>query len=293
MISPRHAPAIACALAGLASGPTASADPLTREQCLDAHSRGQDARDEGKLSLARKLFLTCAQPACPALVQSDCARFTDDLTREQPSLTFVARDAQGADLPDTAVYVDDSLIATRLDDGRPHDVDPGRHTVRFSSGGKDQLVTLVVGAGEKGRVVTVVFSAINPAPPAAMRAAAAPTPREPEVSHPRASRYLIVAGAAATLTGGVLGVLGVHAVPSSCSISTHHCAAAPNDGVFDQARSGMQLADVGIAVGAVGAVTLAGGLVWYYARATTERPGQVVIPVVTRDGAGLALSGTF
>src|SRR5262245_57580496 len=117
MIAARHVVTfmIVCALASLLSSPVASAEPLSKEQCVEAHGRGQDAREQGKITLARKLFMTCAQASCPALVQGDCARFTDDLMRQQSSLTFVARDAQGADLPDTTVYVDDQLVATRLD----------------------------------------------------------------------------------------------------------------------------------------------------------------------------------
>src|SRR4051812_15779975 len=108
MINTRFTCVLAFAIA--ASSTPVLADSMSKEQCLDAHSRGQDARDQGKVSLARKLFLSCAQPACPGAVQNDCARFADDLTRQQPSLTFVARDAQGGDLPDTTVYVDDMLV---------------------------------------------------------------------------------------------------------------------------------------------------------------------------------------
>src|SRR5438270_9544454 len=97
-----------------ALGSAAVAGGPSKEACIDAHSKGQDARDAGKLSLARKLFLTCAQSTCPELIQGDCAKFTDDLEREQPTVSFVARDGQNADLPDTAVYVDGVLVATRL-----------------------------------------------------------------------------------------------------------------------------------------------------------------------------------
>jgi hypothetical protein len=298
MTAARHAFVIALAIVSLLSSSPASADSISKDQCIDAHSRGQDAKDQGKISLARKLFLTCAQPSCPALVQNDCARFADDLARQQSSLTFVARDAQGGDLPDTAVYVDDNLIVTRLDDGKPHDVDPGKHTVRFTSGGKDHTVTLVVGTGEQGRTVIATFSTINAATPSTgVRSGVGATAREPGVKtvHPTGSRILIGVGAAATLTGAVVGVLGVLKVPSNCSISSNQCTAAPGDPVFDQAKSGMQQADIGIAVGTLGGAALAGGLVWYFMKASTEREGdgKVVMPVVTRDGAGLALSGRF
>jgi len=298
MISIRHVFPICLAIAGLAAPPLASAEPLSKEQCIDAHGRGQDAREQGKLSLARKLFLTCAQSSCPALVQRDCARFTDDLMRQQSSLSFVARDAQGSDLPDTAVYVDDALVVTRLDDGKPHDVDPGTHTIRFTSNGNTQSVTVVVGTGEKGRVVSVTFSAINvPTPTAAAAArAATATPIDRTVTvHPREARYLLIGGGAATLAGAVLGVLGVRKVPASCSISTNHCAAPPGDPVFAQAHSGMQLADAGIVVGGIGVAALTGGLIWYYAKARTERTSEAaaIIPLVTPDGAGLAVHARF
>ena len=135
------------------------AGDLSKEECLDAHSNGQDAKEQGKISLARKLFLTCAQSSCPSLVQGDCARFADDLSRMQPTISFAARDSAGADLPDTTVYIDDVLVVTRLDDGKPHDVDPGKHVMKFTNGGHDQVVTVVIGAGEKGRTVVGTFEA--------------------------------------------------------------------------------------------------------------------------------------
>jgi len=81
MTAARHAPGIVLAIASSLSSPLVSAEPISKDQCIDAHSRGQDAREQGKFSLARRLFLACEQPSCPPLVQSDCARFADDLTR--------------------------------------------------------------------------------------------------------------------------------------------------------------------------------------------------------------------
>src|SRR5215469_13220985 len=93
---------VASALVGVVGATSVAwAGGPTKEECLDAHSKGQDARESGQLSLARKLFLTCAQPSCPGLVQGDCARFSDELDKIQPTVSFAARDAGGADLPDT------------------------------------------------------------------------------------------------------------------------------------------------------------------------------------------------
>jgi hypothetical protein len=296
MTAARHVSAIAVAI-GLLSSSLAAADSISKEQCIDAHSRGQDAQAQGKITLARKLFLTCAQSSCPVLVQGDCARFVDDLSRMQSSLTFVARDAQGTDLPDTAVYIDDNLVLTRLDDGKPYEVDPGRHTIRFTSGGKDYTVTVVVGTGEKGRTVIATFTAINP-PPASVEArpsVAARAPGSPTVHHPLGSRIAIAVGGAAVVTGAALGVLGVRKVPSSCSISSNQCTAPPGDPVFDRAKSGMEEVNLGIAIGSIGVAAVAGGFAWYFLKATPERDDgrKAVTPIVGRDAAGLALSGRF
>src|SRR5512143_3357053 len=182
---------IAVVLAIATVSATASAGDLTKEECLDAHSRGQDAKEQGKLSLARKLFLTCAQTSCPTLVQGDCARFADDLGRMQPTISFAARDANGADLPDTSVYVDGELVVTRID-GEPHDVDPGNHVVKFTNGGKDQVVTVVVGSGEKGRTVVGTFEGPDaPKPVPGHVSKAAPAKPAAHTTHAPAAKYLL------------------------------------------------------------------------------------------------------
>jgi hypothetical protein len=300
MSAVRHATVLAVArpvllLVSLAvSTPVASADSISKEQCIEAHGKGQDAKDQGKLTVARKLFLSCAQPACPALIQGDCARFADDLTRQQSSLTFLARDAQGSDLPDNAVYIDDALVATRLDDGRPHEVDPGRHTVRFSTQGKDQTVTLVVGTGEKGRSVVANFTMINAAAAGSGgRNGRTPAgPPEPKVLRPKGALAVMVAGGVVAAAGIGLSFYGVSKVPSNCSLSSHHCSAPPGDPVFDDAKSGALILDVGLGVSVIGLAALAGGTYWYITGSHTEKL-QVAVPVITRDTAGVAFTGRF
>src|SRR4051794_4248281 len=88
----------------LSSVRSAGAAP-TKEECLEAHGRGQDQQETGHLALARDSFAVCSQPSCPGLVQSDCARFSEELARLSPSVTFAAREDGTNDLPDTEVYV--------------------------------------------------------------------------------------------------------------------------------------------------------------------------------------------
>lgn len=273
---------------------------LSKEACVDAHSRGQDAREQGKLSLARKLFLSCAQNACPAAVQSDCARFADDLTNMQPTVVFGARDGSGNDLPNTSVYVDGTLVATTID-GKPHDLDPGNHVIKFSSGGKDQVLTVVIGSGEKSRSVQARFGAATPPPPPVTHAASAdrpavPTKRTINTTHPDLAVPLAIGGGIVTLGGTVLALWGRHEVPANCELSTRQCAAPPGDPVFDDARSAAKTMNSGIIIATVGATALIGGLVWYVASEQTvnEKPAQQALaPWVSGDGGGVSVLGRF
>ncbi len=277
----------------LSTAGTAVAE-VSKEVCIDSHSKGQDARDQGKVSLARKLFLTCAQSACPALVQGDCARFADDLTRMQPTLSFAARDGNGSDLPDTTVYVDDVLTATRLDDGKPYDVDPGKHVVKLVHAGKEQLVTVVVGAGEKGRTVAVTFGDPTPKPVAAAATSErAPVTRSQTTSHPAGAKLAIVVGGVLAVGGGAVGLLGLSRVPANCSVSTHQCAAPPGDESFDKASSAIRMSNIGWITAGIGVVAVAGGFVWYFQGEKTTRSEKLIAPWLTPDSAGLAAIGRF
>ena len=280
-------------LAAIAAAALVPATSLadSKEECLDAHSRGQDAREQGKLTLARKLFMTCAQSSCPALVQGDCARFADDLGRSQPSLAFVSRDGGGLDLPDTTVYVDNVLVANRLDDGKPHDVDPGRHTVRFTHNGVDQSFTIVVGTGEKGRAVIATFKGGGDA--GAVTEKAEPgKPAAPAVKRPGGARIAMIGGGALAAGGLGLAVVGLLKVPSNCSVSSHECAAPPGDKAFDDASSGVKLFNIGLITGAVGVAALTAGVVWYMksGKPSAER-SVVATPWLSPDGGGFAVSG--
>jgi len=280
---------------GVAIASPAFADGPSKEVCIESHGKGQDAREQGKLSLARKLFLTCAQSSCPSLVQGDCARFADDLARTQPSIGFVARDGSGGDLPDTTVYVDEMLVATRID-GTLHELDPGKHSVKFVHAGKEQVVTVVVGAGEKGRTISATFGSAAPAQPTLTGTQAGPTkPAEPteRTTHPKGAKILMIAGGAVAVGGIALGVYGITKVPDGCSIGSHECSAPPGDPVFDDASSAMKLVNIGFIAGAAGVAATVGGLVWYFQGSKTIKEGneQVVTPWLVPGGGGLALSG--
>jgi hypothetical protein len=274
----------------LALPTSARAAPPSKEECIDAHSKAQDARERGQLSDAKRLFMMCAQQACPALVQADCAKFGEDLGRSIPSVSFSARDGRGNDLPDAQVFIDGNLVASRLDDGRAHDVDPGKHSVRFVRGNKETTVSVVFSVGERGRNISVTLGDGAP-PPGAVDS-------HIETSPPHASRSalpLVVAavGGAALVGGTVLGIVGLEKVPSQCSTSGHECAAPPGDKVFSDAKSAVNLANVGLAVGIVGLVVGVGGLIWYFSSSPSNATSTAARLFPRASGPDGTVSFTF
>lgn len=236
----------------------ASATP--REECIEAHSRAQDLRDKNQLARSRQTFLQCAQSSCPSLVQQDCARFSEELASLVPTVSFSARDGSAADLPATSVYVDDVLVATRLDDGRSYEIDPGKHIVRYVHDGRETSLKVVLSQGERGRLLVATFVDRSPS----RRDPAEPSPpHDAETRRPLFPLVLAGAGAAAAVTGGVLFAIGSGSVPDNCSMATKECASAPGDPSIGRAESGVRLANTGLVIGLTGAITLVGGLVWY------------------------------
>ena len=286
----------AFALAALA--PVAHAGELSKEECVQAYNRGWDAKEQFKLTLARKQFLTCAQSSCPQVVQSECARYADDLGRLQPTVSFAARDASGTDLPDTTVYVDDVLVLTRLDDGASHDIDPGKHVIRFTSGGHDKSMTVVIETGEKGRTIVAHFPggaapAVVPPPHAVAAEVEANRPKA-VTTHPTGAKLAAATGAVLLAGGAALVIVGVLQVPAGCSLSTHTCGAPPGDPVFTRASNAATMVDDGIAAGAIGAVALIGGAIWFASGAhTTGEHATVAMPWVAPGTGGVAVSGRF
>ena len=288
--------AVAAAVAILVSLPPSVSFATAKDECVDAHGRGQDARGKGQLTRARQLFLACAQSSCPSLIQGDCARFGEDIERLLPTVSFVARDSRSVDLPNTSVYVDDVLLTSRLDDGRIFEVDPGKHVIRFAHDGKETTLKVVLNQGEKGRVLAASFaSASTPAPPTTATSTSTSTSTTPAPPAPSRSIFpLVVAGfgGAALVTGGVLFALGINKVPANCSVASKDCAAPPGDAAFNDAHNGMSMANVGAGVAIGGAVVLLTGLVLYLtSRPTaTTTTGQLVQPWATRGASGLAVT---
>jgi hypothetical protein len=281
----------------------ARAQAPSKDVCLEAHGKGQDLREGGKISEARAQFLQCAQSACPAMVQADCARFGEELQRIVPTVTFAARDGAGNDVADTTVFVDNVQITAALS-GQSYEVDPGPRTIRFVHGDKTIEQRVIISQGEKGRVVAVTFGEPAPAP-----APASPPPAAPPGSPPardagsgegpspsRAPLVFVGIGSAAVVAGVVLLFVGSGKIPENCDYFAKECAAAPGDSAFGEAKSGAGLINAGTGVAVAGGAVVIGSLIWYFAQPT----GRAATPAATglapwmdhRSG-GLSFRGAF
>src|SRR4051812_35013707 len=110
------------AIAALLAAPRAHADD-TKLACIAAADQGQQLRDDGRYREARDAFLTCARPACPALIARSCTRWTAELELAMPTIVLAVRDPAGADIATARVSVDGRGI-TESPDGMPIAVDP-------------------------------------------------------------------------------------------------------------------------------------------------------------------------
>lgn len=248
-----------------------------KEECLDAHGRGQDYREKGQLKSAKKAFLSCAQSQCPNIVQSDCARMGEEIDRMLPTASFGARDGRGADLPVTTVSIDGVQVATRLDDGKLYELDPGSHTIRFVHDGKDVTQSVVMTQGEKGRFIAATFR--DDKDDSAPLTLSSPAPAKEESGRSVFPLVISGAGLVAGVVGGIMIGAGLAGIPSTCSYSSRDCAAPPGDPVFAKAQSGVNLANAGVAIGIGGVVMLAGGLVWYFLQPKSHRAEAGSLPI--------------
>lgn len=192
----------------------------------------------------------------------------DRIRRTGMQLTGVPSDAQ--------VVIDDAPIARDDDGNYAVPLDPGPHRVLVTAPGFEEFShSVVVRAGESV-VVPVMLDRAEPAPVAA----------DDADSRGGAARTLgiasLVVGGSALAVGGTFGLLALR----------------ESDGVYrgssaaDRAEKFALISDITLGVGAALAVT---GLVLVIVGRPDddEAPRALVVPRLTRDGAGALLVGRF
>jgi hypothetical protein len=213
-----------------------------REQCASAADQAQQLRDEGKYRRAREQLLLCARDVCPAPIKRDCLEWLTQVESTAPTVVFGAKDAT-KDLSDVKVSVDGAAVTDRLD-GKPVQMDLGKHTVKFEYQGQVKEEEVIIGAGQKNRNVTVTFGA----------AAAAPTGPTPppggETSKEGSIVPALVVGGIGVLAIGSFAIFGLGGKSDVTNLENTckpHCAESD----VDKARTKLIIADISLGVGIV------------------------------------------
>jgi hypothetical protein len=262
------------AVLGLFAPRLARAQASTKQQCIAAYTDAQHDRQSGKLLKARAELRICASDPCPAVLQSDCSPWLGEVDRLVPSVVFAARDTEGRDLLDVSVAIDGQVVVSRLD-GRPIDVDPGEHLLRFEA--PDHAVTeqrVLFREGEKVRSLSVTLG------PAAQ---ALPEPKtEATVGWSRPIPATV------WIFGGV-GVAGLATVATTALVGLptwnrcHEGGCTASDRSFSDTLN--TVGDVALAVGAVGVAAAA----YFF----LTRPAISLEPHVSPHAAALHLRASF
>ncbi len=214
-----------------------------REQCASAADQAQQLRDDGKYRRAREQLLVCARDVCPAPIKRDCLDWLTQVENTAPTVVFGAKDAT-KDLSDVKVYVDGAAVTDRLD-GKPVQMDLGKHTVRFEYQGQTREEEVIIGAGQKNRNVTVTFVG------GAAGAGAVPAgPTGPETTKEGSIVPALVVGGIGVLALGSFAIFGLGGKSDVSDLENTckpHCAEAD----VDKARTKLIIADISLGVGIV------------------------------------------
>lgn len=294
---------------GLAlAAPGVAAADVTKAQCIEANTKSQELRRDGKLTEARELLRKCSEPACPRLVRDDCTKRMDELEKAQPSLIFDVKDARGGDVIDVRVSVDGRLLVDHLD-GNPVKVDPGPHAFSFEAPGQPAVMDQVlVREGETGRHESVVIPTLNK--PAV---AAGSTPGSNDATSPSAgpdtppskglgTQRLIglvvggvgVAGLAAGTIFWQLGTSAWNSAKQACGGNPSACTDVSSGTSYrSTATTDASVSTVAFIAG--GALLAVGGVLFLTGAPRENKPTAsfVVAPSVGPRSAGLVLSGGF
>jgi hypothetical protein len=244
-----HRSALSMALAAvLVSQGASAADSTTKAECSAAYEKAQEQRSDGHLKAAKATLSVCARDACPSFVRSECSAWLGEIAHDLPSIVVDAKDSTGNAPADVVVTIDGTPYAPGLD-GKPIELDPGEHTLRFELEGATPIEKrefLEKGSGAKKLRLTFESTALAPveAPPTED---AAPEPASKTNLRP----YAYIAGGvgAAGLIGfAVFGAMGKGKQSDLESTCSPNCT----QDEIDSVKSKFLIADISLGVGIVG-----------------------------------------
>ena len=287
---------LAVAFVVLATHARAMAD--TPMECAEAYEKAQVDRKTGHFADAIGNLTRCADQTCPGFIRKDCAQWSAEVEKVQPSVVFSVRENE-MDLTDVEVSCDGKVLVSSLD-GKAVKLDPGTHRFSFrASGFTESEKQIIVHEGERNRIVAIdiernLSSKVPEAPPPPSIA----VPRHAvEASHePR--RPLLLAY---SLTGaGVLAMSGFVALGawgySQKRDLERSCSPFCQPSEVDQVRTKYILADACLATG----VLSLGIATYLFLREPS--PGNktfqggvsaAIAPTLSGNGGAVAITGRF
>jgi hypothetical protein len=242
--------------------------------CVAAHSHGQAERNAGRLQSAKSDFISCSASECPGAIRGECAAFVAEVEANMASVVFAAVDADGRDVTDVKVQVDQRAVLDKLS-GLATTLDPGSHEIVYTwPDGLEQKQTVVVAQGEKNRRVELRRAPNKVEAPAA--------PRPPAPSHVKSTPALayVLAGVGVT----ALGSFAAFAVTGkSAESAMDGCKPACTQSQLDKMRLRYLVADISLGVG----VVALGASGYLFISASREPSGSAL------GGGSVAWRGSF
>ncbi len=263
---------------------------ITKDQCVDANTKAQSMRREGRFDAAREQLTLCIDSQCPSIVRDDCTQRLDELERSQPTIVFDAKSAVGDDVVLVHVAVDGVRLADILD-GRALGVDPGPHVFTFDVPGQaSTMYRFVLKEGEKDRRERIILAATEPVGGVAPVSATEPRGQAQRV----AGIVLGAVGLAGLGAGTVFGILTIRDWSNSkveCSLTScpNHPQAVTD---HDRAETAGTISTVGFIAGGV---LLATGIVAWLTSPSTSRSAASarLSPSLGPGMAGFSVTGGF
>lgn len=256
-----------------------------KQACFDAYPEAQKLRKAGKLRAARAQLVTCSQDACPTAVKKDCTQWLGDVTAELPSVLIAATDPSGADTAAVRVLVDGDVVAERLD-GKPIELDPGEHALRFEHAGKVVEQSVVIRQSEKNRKLTASFA---PKSAPAVTTTTQPPPAPPsEAPRPTPTSVYVLGGVG--VVSLAVGTYFYFAQKSLHDDLTGRCAPACSPDEVSPLKTKQTIAGVGAGVGVA---ALVAATVLYVSRGPGDPASTGFDVSPTPRGAALSFGGRF
>jgi hypothetical protein len=286
VIPKRYVGFLTFALAASLAAPASAEDA-----CSSVTSEAAEARQSGKLLLARRLYLRCAEE-CPA-IEASCSASASTTLDATPTVVVEAHDQRGEPVTDAKLAIDDETLADELD-GRAYAVDPGRHTIVLRSKGAVVTARIDIAEGTKARPVTMTIR----------------DPGDPDTvvrdlgGHTVWPWALVAIGGAVAL-GGLAVLFTTPSLPDGCKTDTRLCTKGPQetDQAFsqrqDQAGASVDQPKIGAAIIATGGLIIASALTWHFLEKVEPRTEAKnatrprLVPWALREGGGIAVSGSL